>query len=253
MKPTILFLDIETTPDVVWVWGVYQQNAIAVKEHWYVLSFAAKWMGSRNIVVNGLDDYKGYKGGESTERMLLRDVHQLLSMADIVVAHNGRDFDVRKLNARFIAHGMQPPSPYKVIDTKNDLVMVAKFSSNRLNWLCEQLGIGRKLDHEGFRMWEGCMNGESKWWNKMKRYNKHDIVLLEELYNILAPWIPQPNAGVYSGSHCCPNPACASKDLEKRGMSRSKTRIYQRYQCRKCGTWSRDVKSQGGTTITRAV
>src|SRR3990167_4527259 len=253
VKPAILMLDIETAPDVVWTWGVYQSNAIAVKEHLYVLSYAAKWMGEREVTVKGLDDYRGYRSGAGTERALLKDVHKLLSDADIVVAHNGRDFDVRKLNARFIAHGMLPPPPYKVIDTKSDLVTVAKFSSNRLDWLCRQLDIGKKLDHEGFRMWQGCMDGEAKWWKKMKRYNAVDVRLLEELYGILAPWLPQPNAGVYSGMTVCPNPFCASKNLEKRGMSRSKTRVYQRYQCKDCGTWSRDTRSSSGTTITRAV
>lgn len=253
VKPAILFLDIETAPDVVWTWGVYQENAIAVKEHWYVLSFAAKWRGSKKIIVKGLNDYKGYKGGDSTERLLLKDVHKLLNEADIVVAHNGRDFDVRKLNARFIASNMTPPAPYKVVDTKNDVVRVAKFSSNRLEWLAKQLGIGSKVQHEGFIMWQGCMSGEVKWWKKMKTYNAHDIVLLEEWYDIIAPWINQPNAGAYVSGAVCPNPSCASPDMERRGWARTKTRVYQRFQCRECGTWSRETKSErGGARLTRA-
>jgi len=254
VKPATLLLDIETFPDVAYVWGVYQENAIEIVDHWYVLSFAAKWKGQKTIITKGLVDYKGYKGGASTERALLKDVHKLLSQADIVVAHNGADFDVRKLNARLIDARMTPPAPYKVVDTKRDLTKVAKFSSNRLNWLCKQLGIGQKtMQHQDFEMWKGCAAGNKSAWQKMKTYNRHDVVLLEELYDLLAPWIDQPNAGVYSGELVCPNPACASENLEKRGMSRSKTRVYQRYQCKDCGTWSRDTKSNGGTTITRAV
>lgn len=252
MKPSILFIDIETAPDVVWTWGVYQENAIAVKEHWYVLSFAAKWRGvGGKILVRGLDDYPGYKGGNSTEKRLLEDVHQLLNDADIVVAHNGADFDVRKLNARFIAHGMTPPSPFKVVDTKRDLVKVAKFSSNRLNWLSKQLGIGQKtLEHQDWKLWEGCMKGDAKCWRAMKVYNRHDVVLLRELYEILAPWLEQPNAGVWNSGIVCSNPACASRHLQKRGVYRAKTRVYQRYQCQKCGAWSRDVRSASGTSVT---
>src|SRR3970282_2536843 len=103
-EANILFLDIETAPNVTWSWGGYQENAIARKEHWYILSFAAKWRGERRVFYRGLNMFPGYRGGDSTEKKLLADLHALLSTADIVVAHNGADFDVRRINARFIAH-----------------------------------------------------------------------------------------------------------------------------------------------------
>jgi len=250
-KPAILLIDIETAPDVVWTWGVYQENAIAVKEHWYVLSFAAKWLGARSITTKGLDDYKGYTSGSSTEKHLLKEIHSLLDRADIVVAHNGADFDVRKLNARFIAVGLPPPSPYKVVDTKRDLVRVARFSSNRLNWLSKQLGIGRKtMEHHDWKMWEGCMNGDAKCWRAMKVYNRHDVVLLEELYRMLAPWIEQPNANVWSAKPTCPNPTCSKPNLVGHGVYRSKTRTYQRFRCTTCGSMARSTRSSSATTIT---
>lgn len=251
MKPSILFLDIETAPDVVWTWGVYQANAISVKEHWYVLSFAAKWHGEKGVLVRGLNDYRGYVDGRGCEDQLLADVWGLLNKADIVVAHNGADFDVKKLNAKFIEHGFVPPSPYKVVDTKRDLVRVAKYSSHRLDWLAKQFKLGKKMVTD-FSLWEGCMQGNPEAWRKMKEYNKHDVTLLEKLYNMIAPWIDQPNAGVYSDKpNVCPNPACGSQKLQKRGFSRAKTRIYQRYQCFECGTWSRSTNSVGGVKVTR--
>jgi hypothetical protein len=244
MRPSILFLDIETAPDVVWVWGVYQQNAISVKENWYVLSYAAKWADS-DAWVRGLDDFKGYVDGDSTEAQLLEEIWRLLDQADIVVAHNGADFDVKKLNARFIEQGFLPPSPYKVVDTKRDLVRTAKFSSHRLDWLAKQFHLGAKIPTD-FSLWQGCMDGDPNAWKKMKAYNLHDVVLLEKLYKLIAPWIDQPNAGVYTEERVCPNPSCKSGSLERRGFAYAKTRVYQRYRCRKCGTWSRSVASEKG-------
>jgi len=247
----ILFLDIETAPNVTWTWGVYQENAIAVKEHWYILSYAARWRGEKQIIYRGLNMYSGYKGGDSTEKKLLADLHALLSEADIVVAHNGADFDVRKINARLIAHGFKPPTPYKVVDTKRDLTRVASFASNRLNWLSKQLGIGQKtMDHHDWAMWDGCMNGDPKAWREMEKYNRHDVVLLEELYEILSPWIRQPNANLWAEEAVCPNPACGSKDLIRRGLARRKTRMYHRFQCKECGSWGRLTKSTKAVTIT---
>lgn len=255
MKPAILLLDIETAPDVAYVWGVYQTNAIAIKQHWYVLSIAWKWVGEEKVHVKGLIDYPGYTGGNSTEFSLLDTIWDLLDKADIVVAHNGANFDIKKLNARFIDKGFIPPSPYKVIDTKRDLVSVAQFSSHRLNWLAKQLGIGQKTaEHQDFQMWEDCMSGKRKAWADMKTYNKHDVELLDELWGKIAPWIPIPNAAVYEpGTLTCVNPKCKGGKLVKRGFTYAKTRIYQLYRCNACGTQARSVKSEKGGAAIRPV
>lgn len=237
---------------MVYAWGVYEENAIEVVDHWYVLSFAYKWWGtSGKPKVCALPDYEGYTSGNSTEKLLLEDLHVLLNSADIVVAHNGRDFDVKKINARFIAQGFLPPAPYKIVDTKRDLTSVAGFSSNRLNWLSKQLGIGKKtMEHQDFEMWRGCMAGDKKAWTKMRAYNQHDVVLLEELYWLLSPWIKQPNANLWSKDAVCPNPACGSKALQARGLAKTAASTYQRFQCQKCGTWGRSTTRGKGVKVS---
>lgn len=237
-QPRILFLDVETQPDLVWTWGVYQENAIAVKEHWQLLSFSAEWLGGGTITL-GRDDFPGRDDKELTKALW-----QLLDEADIVVAHNGISFDLKKITARFIAHRLPKPSPYKIVDTKVELKKVAAFSSNKLDWMAKQLGLGEKKKHEGWPLWEGCINGDAACWKRMKSYNRHDVILLKKLYLELQPWMEQPNAGLWSGELRCPNPACGSAMLQKRGVQRSKTRMYQRFQCAKCGAWSRAVKSE---------
>jgi hypothetical protein len=37
--------------------------------------------------------------------------------ADIICAHNGDAFDIKKINSRLITNGFKPPSPFKTIDT----------------------------------------------------------------------------------------------------------------------------------------
>lgn len=234
MQPKILILDIETAPDVVYTWGVYQANAIAVKENWYVLSFAAKWLGEKKGIVKGLIDYPGYKGGNSTEEQLLDDLWDLLDEADVVVAHNGASFDLKKINARLIDHDFAPYSPVKVVDTKRDLKKVACFSSNRLNWLCKQFKLGQKtMEHHDFALWQGCMAGDKASWKVMKEYNLHDVTLLEGLYRKLSPWIPQPDYS--AGKIQCPKPDCQSTKFISKGRVLAYTRIYQSFQCSDCG------------------
>ena len=241
-KPRILLLDIETSPDLVWTWGVYEQNAIEVLEHWKVLSFSAEWYGGKQIT-KGLNDYKGYKPS-GTDEEICRDIWRLLNEADIVIAHNGLKFDIRKLNARFIAHGFDPPSEYKVVDTAREVRRVAAFSSNKLDWLCKQLELGHKLEHEGWPLWRACIGGDKKAWAKMKKYNRHDVTLMKKLYKLLQPWIKQPNMGAWVEGIVCTNPACGSTKLTKQGFKINKTRRYQQYKCQICGSWSRSVKSE---------
>lgn len=242
-KPNILLLDVETQPDLVWAWSVYDSNAIDVKEHWQLLSFSAKWFGTRVHITKGLPDYRGYKPC-GNDRLLAKEIHGLLDEADIVVAHNGVDFDLKKVTARFIVHGFEPPSPYRIVDTKRAVKQVAGFSSNKLDWLCSQLEIGRKLEHQGWHLWRDCMLGKPAAWKKMLRYNRRDVVLLEGLYETIAPWIRQPGTGVYIGDERCVNPACRSADIEWRGLSRQVTRTYRRFQCRRCGKWGRAVLAE---------
>jgi uncharacterized protein YprB with RNaseH-like and TPR domain len=242
MNPAILFLDIETSPDLVWTWGVYEQNAIAVKEHWQVLTYGAKWFGKSKVIVRGQDDTRGYKPGKLDDAAILVEVHALLDEADVVVAHNGTDFDIKKLNARFIYQRMTPPSPFRVVDTKRETKKVAAFSSNKLDWLCQQLEIGKKLEHEGWPMWKGCIEGDPKMWAKMKKYNAHDVDLLEQLYRGLSPWYKQSvNANLWAKGVVCPNPACGSSRLQARGVARNRTRAYRRFQCLDCGAWGRQT------------
>lgn len=231
--PSILFLDIETQPDLVYTWGVYEENAIEVKEHWQVLTFSAKWYHGTHIT-KGLCDYKGYKAGCS-DKHLIRELWHLLDKADIVVGHNAKKFDIKKLNARFIVHGMKPPRPYAIVDTKTEVKRVAGFSSNKLDWLCAQLGIGRKMEHQGFPVWRGCMLGDMHAWEVMKKYNRQDVVLLEQLYLTLAPWMKQPNAGMWVEKTVCSNPSCMGQDMSYDGYRRNATTLYHRVICNTCG------------------
>ncbi len=245
MDPKILLIDIETAPDVVWTWGMWQANAIAVKEHWYILSFAAKWLGAKEVICRGLCDYWPYDGGDANERDLLVDIHKLLDEADIVIAHNGRGFDFKKITAKFIEHEFTPPSPYKTVDTKSDLVAKAMFSSHKLDWLSKQLELGFKTPGMEFSVWQGCMSGVKKDWNLMLKYNAHDVRLLEKLYERISPWIDQPNAAIYraGNSLLCVKPGCKGT-LIKRGLGYANTRVYQRYACNKCGAPARSVNSE---------
>jgi DNA polymerase elongation subunit (family B) len=242
-KPRILFLDIETFPDLVWVWTLWKANAIDVKRSRVLVSFSAEWDGG-GVITRAWSDYPKRESDTEREFDLLDELWKLVDEADIIVAHNGIDFDMKVINARFIEHGFDPPSPYKVVDTLRAIKKIASYSSHKLDFLSSQFELGRKLKHEGFELWKGCMENDPKWWKKMKKYNRHDVVLLKRLYHRIAPWISQPTAGIWALDAVCPNPACGSKKLQKRGLARTLTRVYHRFQCQECGAWGRSTSAE---------
>lgn len=232
----ILLLDIETAPNLALIWGLFNQNINIqnVLESGYVLCWAAKWLGEDVIYFDSVH--------RSSEKQMLRRIHALLSEADAVVHYNGKRFDIPTLNKEFVMQEMAPPSPYKQIDLLTTVRTQFRFTSTKLQFVCQQLGIGEKAGHSGPDLWIKCMNQDPEAWKMMEEYNIQDVELLEGLYYKLLPWIKShPNYSVYTGEMVCPN--CGSHKHQKRGFSYTLAGKYQRYNCKDCGNWFRGIKN----------
>lgn len=233
--PRILFLDIENTPVLGFTWGIFEQTVIDVLEDWYMLSFAYRWEGERRVTVRSLPDYPGFKKNPKCDRALVKELHQLISSCDILIAHNA-PFDVKKSTARMLYHKLKPPPPFRTIDTLAILRKHFKLTSNKLDSACGALGLGRKIPHTGKHLWLGCMRGDRKSFAKMRRYNAHDVALLSALFAYIKPWATNiPNLNLYTGGHGCPS--CQSNNIVKSGKSYARSVIRQRYHCKDCGSW----------------
>jgi predicted RNA-binding Zn-ribbon protein involved in translation (DUF1610 family) len=233
----VVFFDLENTPNKVYTWGKYEQNALACIKKSYLLSFAYKWQGKKRVHACCLADFPLFKKDVQNDYELVKKLWNVFDEADIIITHNGKAFDVKKANTYFIYHHLPPPSPYKVVDTKTIAKSIGLFYSNKLDDLGETLNEGRKLEHEGFPLWEKCMNGDRDAFKRMVKYNKQDVVLLEKIYLRLQPFVQNhPHLAVSHTIHICPN--CGSNKTHKRGFSFTRKRMTQRYQCMKCHAWS---------------
>jgi hypothetical protein len=243
----ILLLDIESSPNVAHVWGLWQQNVgiNQLMESSYVLCWAAKWLGEDEIFFDSVH--------QSKPKKMLKGIYDLLDAADAVIHYNGTKFDIPTLNKEFLLHSYAPPSPYKQIDLLRVARSQFRFPSNKLDYVAQRLGLGSKQEHEGHDLWVKCMNGDKDAWKRMESYNIQDVVLLESLYCRLLPWIKShPNHNLYADSTVCPT--CAGSRLQKRGTAVSSTGTYQRYQCRDCGSWSQSTKAiKGSVEVKHAV
>jgi DNA polymerase elongation subunit (family B) len=234
--PKILMVDIETAPAVAWVWGLFNQNIgiNQIAEAGRTICFAAKWYGKRGVAFSS-------EWGEGHEEMI-KEAWNLFNEADIICHYNGTKFDVPTLNREFIKYGMTPPAPFRQIDLLTTVRKQFRFQSNKLDFVCQQLGLGSKAHTGGFELWKGVMDGHGHSQKVMAKYNKQDVVLLEDLYNELLPWLSRtPNMGVYSDSHGTICIKCGSTDVIRRGYAHLQAGKYQRYACNNCGSWSRDA------------
>lgn len=232
----VLLIDIETTPNLGWVWGKYEQDVLKFEKESYMLSFTAKWIGSQKTITYGLVDFPDYEKNRECDKELVKKLWELLDEADVVVGHNGDNFDIKKTNSRFIVNGLNPPSPYKTVDTLKIAKKHFKFNSNKLDDLGATLNVGRKINTGGFKLWLDCMAGNKEAWKKMKLYNKQDVLLLEKIYLKLRPWLAtHPNIGVTVDKQACHT--CGSLKTQRRGYNYTKQSKYPRIHCTSCGSW----------------
>ena len=240
----ILFFDIETAPNMSYVWGQWQQDVIDHVQEWYILCFSYKWEGQKKTHVVSLNDFDLYSEDLENDFNVVHKLWELLDEADIVIGHNSDAFDIKKANARFVYHDFGPPSHYHTVDTLKIARRHFKFNSNRLGHLGEHLGLGGKEVTGGFQTWAGCMRGDAKAWATMKKYAKKDVDLLVDVYERLRPWATNhPNRNVIDQTtFACPT--CGSNRLHKRGVRQTRTLTYQQYQCHRCKAYCRERLAQ---------
>lgn len=233
----VLLLDIETSPNKAFVWGLWDQNigTNQIIDSSEVMCWSAKWLGEKEVMFDAT-----WKSGK---KRMLRRIRDLINEADVVVHYNGKKFDIPVLNRAFLLQKMAPPSPYKQVDLLKVSRSEFKFQSHKLDFVSKTLGHGGKVKHEGFQLWVDCMNGVPEAHRKMEKYNKGDVEQLEKVYYDFRPWIKNhPNHGLYSGTAVCTH--CGSSNYQARGLARTKSVTYQRYQCKACGGWFKGEKHE---------
>jgi uncharacterized protein YprB with RNaseH-like and TPR domain len=246
-KPNVrvLFFDVENAPNDVYTWGLWKQNvSIAqIVEPGRVFGFGAKWLGEKEVVFRSDHD----DGHED----MVKAAWDLFSEADIIVTYNGIGFDIPHMQREFLLAGLLPPRPFKQIDLLRVVRKQFRFASNKMDFVSQQLGLGRKTSHQGFDLWVKCMKGDDRAWALMGRYCKQDVKLTEKLYHHLLPWLTAvPHLGQMDGqSHSCW--ACGGTRLRRDGVAFAFVTSYRLFQCQGCGAWVRGSTKLQDATTTR--
>lgn len=232
--PKILVLDIETAPNRAYVWGKWKQNVNNFISQWFMLTWSAKWLNDEKVY----SDRVNSKEAKSEDDLrILKSISKLLNEADYVIAHNGVKFDFPRINSRLAVNNLLPVTPYMPIDTCRLARKHFGFLSNKLDDLLSTFGLEGKTS-TGFELWERCINGDNKALKEMEEYNINDVVILEELYKKIRPYVkglPSVSQSMTgrNGNIACT--VCGSENVKFEGHYRTNQNIFRSYRCNDCG------------------
>lgn len=248
--PKIVHLDIETFPIEAYVWGLFKVNVglNQIKTDWSMMSFCAEW---DHRAEQFYTDNRN-KPNPRSELHQLRALHAILDVADMVVARNGKKFDLRKIKAKLVEHGFRPFSPIKVIDPMLLNRKEFAFTSQKLEYttglLVPELRKSTHSAYPGFELWRACLNHDPIAWQECEDYNRMDVISMKAEYHKVRGWYSEhPNVAVYFDP---------SKDEDERRCNvcggnhltmmdkaaNTMVGTYELYECGDCGNFSRGRK-----------
>lgn len=246
--PKVLVLDVETAPMRSYIFSMWKPHVALnmIDTDWFLLSFAAKWLGSPVDEVI-YDDMRG-KVSTEDDTHLLDQLWKLLDEADIVLTQNGKWFDLPKIKARMVLNGYKPFSPIKHLDTLQIAKKEFGFTSNKLEYMTDKLCVKYKKQKHGkfagFDLWAEMMKDNLEAFEECETYNIYDILSLEELYFVISAWdSTHVNFNLYTDSEevVC---RCGSKSLKADGYAYTGAGKFTRFRCLDCGAFTRDRVNQ---------
>lgn len=252
-EPRVVLYDIETSHNLVAKFSLreeYVPHTNIIQER-FVICGAWKVLGEKRVhAVSLLDDKARYRKNPHDDYHVVETLCEVLSGADVIVAHNGDKFDWKWLAGRALVQGLPPMPPVPSIDTLKAARRAFCLNSNRLDYLGKLLGFGGKTSTPP-GLWIDVLKGDQKAIHTMVDYNKRDVELLEQVFRKLQPFIPDHFNRQLVGAIGCPR--CGSNKMQARGEQRSLTQVYQRFQCRDCGGWFRQRRAEKGRATEHRV
>lgn len=234
----MLFFDLETAPATAFLWRAdtrYIPMDMLITNT-FLLNWGAKWADGKNVLT---DLITPEEVAALDDRRICQSIADLVRRADAVVAHNGDRFDIPVLNGRLLYHQLEPLGPVRTIDTLKMAKQSFRLTYNKLDYLADYLGVGRKLKTD-MDLWKQCVAGNVAALKRMQRYNRQDVLLLEAVYQKMVPYLkrsPRLVNALREGERVCAH--CGSENVMGRGYYLTAANTFGRLQCLDCRRYSR--------------
>jgi hypothetical protein len=232
-----MFFDIETSPNIGIFWRAGYNLTITpydIIQERAIICVSWKWENEDKIHTLTWDK-------NHCDKKLLKDFIKELEKADEAIAHNGDRFDIKWIRTRAIKHGIDMHHTYNTIDTLKLSKSGFNFNSNRLDYIAQYLGVGKKLETGGLDLWKKvCLEKCTDSLKKMVDYCEQDVRVLELVFQKLNPYTkPKTQYAVLRGGekfHC---PECGrlanykSIKVTAAGTIQHRMQCSDRKECRK--------------------
>lgn len=237
----VFLFDIETSTALAHVWSGRMWDVkitpTQLEKDWFMLSWCGKWLNDCETMKYVV---KPKEAKNRDDERIVKKLWQAFDHADIIIGHNCSKFDIPKSKDRFITLGLNPPSPFRIIDTVKVARSTGAFTFNNLDYLGRKFGVGRK-EETHYQLWLDCVHGEKKALQTMVDYNEQDVLLLEEVYLKLRGWTKShPNMNLWQEETGCSN--CGSLKIHPKGHYVTQVNKYRSFVCDDCGGYSRTTK-----------
>ena len=230
-----LFFDIETSPNIGLFWSAGYKQQIDysnIIEERAIICICYKWEDEKEVYALNWDK-------KHSDKKMLEQFIEVANQATELVGHNGDKFDLSWIRTRCLFHKINMFPKYVTIDTLKVARSKFRFNSNRLNYIANYLGIGQKIKTE-FDLWKSILlHDDPKAMEKMIKYCKMDVILLEKVFKYLNNHIEvKSHYGVLFGTDRGTCPECGSDDIIVNLRRTTATGIKKiMYRCNTCNKY----------------
>ena len=236
-----LFFDIETSYNIIadfscgWNKTIGPQQILKERA---IICICYKWETEDTV------QYLTWDSDQDDKKMLSEFI-KIAESSDEIIGHNSDKFDIKWLRTRCIYHRLPCPSKFRSLDTLRKSRSSFNFNSNKLDYIGQFLGVGEKSDTGGLQLWIDTVSGDKDALSNMVDYCINDVVLLEDVYNVLSPYIHQnTNFSVLNGLskwHC---PKCTSNKVKLRKSSTTVMGVIKRHMRCTCCEVQYDISNK---------
>lgn len=207
----VLIYDIETSPNIGWFWTAGFKKNIShdqiIKER-AIICVSYKWLGEDQVYNLTWDQ-------DQNDKFLVEQFVEVLNEADLIVAHNGDNFDLKWIKTRALYHRIPMLPKYNQFDTLKVAKAKLYLNSNKLDYISKFLGYDGKIKTDIDLWLDILFKKDPKAMEQMLTYCDEDVRQLEKVYNELK-YLDNPklHLGVLNGDTKQTSPVTGSVNIK---------------------------------------
>jgi len=211
----ILVYDIETSFNIGWFWRSGFKLNISpeqIIEERAIICISYKWLGEDQV-------YNLVWDKNHNDKFLIEQFIEVMAEADMLVAHNGDNFDLKWIKTRAFIHGLKMLIDYPQFDTLKVARKKFNFQSNKLDYISKILGEKGKIP-TNIDLWKRIiLRNDKDALQEMLTYCDEDVRQLEHVFKVIQGWEhPKFHLGVLQGKNKQTSPMTGTVDLKHMKM-----------------------------------